>query len=601
MRFKISVVSIVLVCSALLSTGQKIKYKDLFPILNEKNYEEGGPQLIAYLAALKKDEANPNLQMGLMLEHQFLAYDIIDDSSKIYTSGDSAILFLEKAKTLITEKELKKNDEYYQAFFRRDLRTGEFGIKVSDVHLDIEKKVEVIGQRINDVKTINRSLSQIEAKYAQALEKFTTISTNHEDYNSFLLSVSSDEQTELTNIQTLASDANEKAKSIQKIAEKLGSAKYQQEIELKPIDDFRKDGLQSSDLLSGTISIWDYETWSREALSEIRGGVGLFKALITNYYKEIREKKSKLKRSQNADGLEMPDELAKTFDKYEQESTVKKLLQVETYEAKVMKNVDLQLNQDLMDSSKIGSQLEIYTSAMENVNVLYSLVNEITIEGLADAKKKYPEYIDSFFKTHGTASKYVEEMKDWSARNKEWITNSVEYWTERNKWGIIAKEGEAERKIALFMTDSLYGDFKILRVNQFTIPQVVVYGVDIKTKKGHVRSFGEDRIEQWAVEFDLPESDGLLYETDTIPSTESATSFYIYNGNMEENNLSAVCYTDSGTKEWAVNVTVSKKPVDFKFDDLTQELTILMYPEEQLPLDSDELGYIVIDRTGNVR
>ena len=601
MRFRISAATTIFICSVLFASGQKIKYKDLFPILNAKNYAEGGPQLITYLANLKKDEANPNLQMGLMLEHRFLAYDIIDDSSKIYSSGDSSILFLEKAKTLITEKELKKNDEYYQAFFRRDLRTGEFGIKVSDVHLDIEKKVEAINQRIEDVKTINRSLNQIDAKYSSAMEKLKKLTGAYEDFNSLLLAISSDEQKELTEIQSLASDAITQAEAIQKIAEKLGSDKYQQEVELMAIENFGEDGLSSNDLRSGSISIWDYETWARETLSEIRGGVGLFKTLITNYSKEIREKKSKIKRSQNADGLNVPEELITSFDKYDPESAVKKLLTMETYETRVMKNVDLQLNQDLMDSSKIGSQLKIYTEAMENVNVLYSTVNEITIEGLEDAKKKYPEYIDSFFQTHGTASKYVEEIKESSARNKEWITNSVEYWTERNKWGIIAKEGEAERKIALFMTDSLYGDFKILRVNKFSIPQAVVYGVDVTEQKGFVRSFGEDRIEQWALEFDLPESDGFLYETDTIPSTDGATSIYLYNGNVVENNLSAVCYTDTGTKEWAVNVTVSRKPVDFKFDDLTQELTILMYPEEQLPLDSDELGYIVIDRTGNVR
>ena len=144
-----------------LCTGlhaQKLKYKDLFPILDAKNYAEGGPKLFQYLAQLKKDEANPNLQMGLMLEHDFFKYDILDDSSKIYSSGDSAVLFLEKAKTLITEKELKKNDEYYQAFFRRDLRTGEFGIKVSDVHLDIEKKVEAINNYVSNVKSLHRYL-----------------------------------------------------------------------------------------------------------------------------------------------------------------------------------------------------------------------------------------------------------------------------------------------------------------------------------------------------------------------------------------------------------------------------------------------------------
>ena len=62
-----------------------------------------------------------------------------------------------------------------------------------------------------------------------------------------------------------------------------------------------------------------------------------------------------------------------------------------------------------------------------------------------------------------------------------------------------------------------------------------------------------------------------------------------------------VSYTTSGQLNWGTVVTISKEPVDFKFDDLTQELTILLYPEEQLPLDSDELGYVVIDRTGNAR
>ena len=192
-------------------------------------------------------------------------------------------------------------------------------------------------------------------------------------------------------------------------------------------------------------------------------------------------------------------------------------------------------------------------------------------------------------------------MKRWSSRNKEWITNSVDYWSERNKWGIIAKEGEPERKIALFLTDSLYSGFKVLRVNKFSIPQVVICGVDSLKQKGYLGSFGEDRVEQWAMEFDLPDSEGLIYEIDTIPATDGATSFYVYNENSEEDNLSAVSYTDAGTLEWAVTVTVAKKPVDFKFDDLTQELTILLYPEEELPLDSDDLGYIVIDRTGNVR
>ncbi len=587
-----------------LCTGlhaQKLKYKDLFPILDAKNYAEGGPKLFQYLAQLKKDEANPNLQMGLMLEHNFFKYDIVDDSSKIYSSGDSAVLFLEKAKTLITEKELKKNDEYYQAFFRRDLRTGEFGIKVSDVHLDIEKKVEAINNYVSNVKSLHSSLFRLEALQAQAQEKFKSVISNYADYNELLLAIGEKETAVLADIQSIGNSAVGESESIKDLAKTLKSDKYQGEIDLQEIQAYGKDGLSAYDFRTGSISLWDHESWARETLSEIRGGVGLFKTMISNYVEELRAKKAKLKKSENADNLRIPNDLLATFSKYETESTVEKLLLVETFEARVIKLVDLQLNRDLLDSSKIGSQLKIYSEAKANVDTMYSIVSTISTTGLADAKKKYPKYIKSFFSSYGTASKYVEDMKKWSARNKEWLTNSVEYWTEANRWGIIAKEGEEEIKVPLFMTDSIYSNFQILRINKFTIPQVVLYGVNNDSKKGYLGSFGEDRREQWAIEFTLPAADTLVLETDTIPSGNGTTSFYLFDENAAENNLSAISYTDSGTQEWAVNVTVSKKPVDFKFDELTQELTILLYPEEDLPLDSDELGYLVIDRNGNIR
>jgi len=56
-------------------------------------------------------------------------------------------LFYDKAFKGITEKELRKNDEYYEAYLRRDLRTGKFVIKLSDVQLDIDNKVHFLKEK----------------------------------------------------------------------------------------------------------------------------------------------------------------------------------------------------------------------------------------------------------------------------------------------------------------------------------------------------------------------------------------------------------------------------------------------------------------------
>ena len=130
---------------------------------------------------------------------------------------------------------------------------------------------------------------------------------------------------------------------------------------------------------------------------------------------------------------------------------------------------------------------------------------------------------------------------------------------------------------------------------------IVAYGASVNAKKGYVASVGTDRVAKWKLEFDLPGTEVVKYESDSLPTIAGSESFYIYNTSIQENNFVVVSYTPSGQLNWGTVVSLNKKPVDFKFDDLTQELTILLYPEEQLPLDSDELGYVVIDRTGNAR
>ncbi len=141
---------ILVIVSQLFSLGlnaQKMKYKDLYPSLAAKEYSSGIPRLKKYLEIEEnKSEANANLQMGLWLHNRFMKMDDTG-TNRFNEVRDSALFFLEKAMTLIDKKEVKKNDKYYQEFLRRDLRSGKFLVKVSDIHLDIENKVQEIKER----------------------------------------------------------------------------------------------------------------------------------------------------------------------------------------------------------------------------------------------------------------------------------------------------------------------------------------------------------------------------------------------------------------------------------------------------------------------
>ncbi len=600
---KIRSVAIVFILFSLNTVfAQKIKYKDLFPTLNAKNWEQGGPQLKAFLSDPKNSDApNANLQLGLMMEDKFLKLDAAADTVALINAGDSAVFYLERAKSLITEKEVKKNDEYYQSFFRRDLRTGDFGIKVSDVHLDIEKKVEVIENRIANARDLDKKVKLVEKSDRDVQEKYKQLTSQYREYNQLLLGA---DEAAIALLQEIKSDGSEVlrlANEVKDVAVSLKTDKYSGDLIVKEIKVFGTDGMTSADISTGTIELWDYENWAFETNSEINGSVGLLKSMVNNYSAAIREKKNQVKRSVDVEVDTLSQELITLFSKYDPESVVKSLLLVEASEVRIMKMIDLSINKELQDSSLVGAQLQIFEGSLAEAQEMNSTLQSILLEDLNTAKNYYPDYISSFFQTYGTASKYVTDMKTWANRQVNWMSNSVDYWKERNRWGIVALEGEAEQRIPLVVQDAPETEYYTIGVPITGNEEVIVYGANLSAKKGYVYGFDQGRYSKWNLEYDLPGDANFQLSADTIPAAKSSISFYVMNASVEENNLALVSFNQAGAINWSTVVTVPKTPVDFKFDDITQELTILLYPEEDLPLDNGELGYLVIDRTGNAR
>jgi len=137
-KYRITMLALSLTFLQLTIYAQRlIKYEDLFVLLNAKQYEQAEPFLKRYL---KQNEPNPNayLFMGAIYQDKLAN---INDESLAMNYTDSAILYYSKAISKLSISHLNSNIEYYQAYTRKDLRTGKFGIQFEDILYDINRRI----------------------------------------------------------------------------------------------------------------------------------------------------------------------------------------------------------------------------------------------------------------------------------------------------------------------------------------------------------------------------------------------------------------------------------------------------------------------------
>jgi hypothetical protein len=243
------------------SFAQKIKYKDLFVLLNAKQYDQAEPFLKKYL---KDNQDNPNafLFMGYMYEEKALMNDVLKEIEKQTTNTDSAVYFFDRAFKEIDERELRKNEEYYQAYSRRDLRTGKFGLKLSDVQFDLEKRIKTLKDRQQRIVLTNDKFKQLKLVYGHCEVLFKTIASRFKDQREFYLRSDESSMADLRKLGRKYDSCLISFTEFKLSMQSLGKTGYNQELDIQDINNFKHDGYAQPDFLADEIKIWDYKRWA---------------------------------------------------------------------------------------------------------------------------------------------------------------------------------------------------------------------------------------------------------------------------------------------------------------------------------------------------
>lgn len=400
--------------------GQKVKYKDIYALLSTKQFQQAEPFLKLYL---KETTDNPNayLFMGNIYQEKASNNDVLKETALALGNMDSAIFFYDKAYKTIDDKEVRKNKEYYQNYNRRDLRTGEFGIKLADIQFDIEKRIETLKDRSAKLKTTKEYYMLADSSYQRANGLFVSLQREYPALNRLYLRA--DEGT-LATLKSLSQSFDSCVQAFQQYKSAisgLGKTGYNQKLTQVEIKDFTIDGRSGADFLADEVKLWDYKKFADKALSVIKEEVLPMRKHLVAYDTEINKLMAKLKK----DSVSVRNDLTKLIDKLLFDQLTKFDPHPLPMVVFAVKTTDLAYrstvleHKPLRDSADLHLQVALINQELSLLKEIDSLSALLSTENLNEQMVNYADYVAGAYGSASGLQRYLDGEREYTLKERE--------------------------------------------------------------------------------------------------------------------------------------------------------------------------------------
>lgn len=323
----------VMICAT--SYGQrKLKYKDIYDKIGKEPAEHTVLKLNEFQSSTP-EFPNTYVQTGLIQwawlqdEDPFLHYQYVEQliyNTKLYISFGIS-------KIQADDKEVKKNSNYYT-------NLGVGGAK--------EVTQEAVLQKLNDimekvkeyeehVTTIIENFNLAIDKYNACTETFKQIVSHQNNYKNLLVTSSPELR---AGLKKLSQDFDSVMLCFGIFKNELANypiKDYNQQLDIKPINTYRLEGLTSSNFIQPQIPIWDYQGWVKEANYLLDGTINDIKTQSDETIKGMRTRVAALqKQKAETDSIltiAPPNKLVNLTEKYDYESLISASMKYEAAKA----------------------------------------------------------------------------------------------------------------------------------------------------------------------------------------------------------------------------------------------------------------------------
>jgi len=417
---KYSIVLLFVLTFAMTSvSAQKVKYKDIYALLANKQYEQAEPFLRKYL---KDNLDNPNayLFMGLIFQDKAARMDVLKQTDEGRQVMDSAIMNFSKALGMIDEKQVRKNKEYYEAYNRRDLRTGEFGVKLSDIQFDIQKRVESLRERADRMKMIKYYFVLSDSMYQKAQGVYRQIQEKFPSSNKMYLRADESTVRMLTSLQNKFDSSMKAFDNYLSSSSNMGKTGYNHQLTLQEITDFKGQGGEQANFFEEDLKLWDYKSFAESVRQTLQKELFPIRENLISYDIEI----NKLRERLNTDSVSVRNDLTKLVSKLIFDQLKKYDESPLPIDVFAMKVADLEYRSSLMehrrykDSLNVHLQLKLVNEELHYLNKLDSTSGRLANQDIDTEATDYEHFITNTYSNTLVLKSYISALKEYAEREK---------------------------------------------------------------------------------------------------------------------------------------------------------------------------------------
>ena len=437
------------------ASGQKIKYKELFVLLQAKDYDSAEPFLKRYLKA-NDDNPNAYLYMAIIYETKGLKQDILRQTDQYVMFLDSAVHFYALAGKGMTEKEVSRNDEYYQMDSRRDVRTGEFGVKLSDVVLRIETGMK-LSERGKAARRLKAQFVATERSYNHAAALFTTFQRNFSNQKQLYLQANDSVVSQLNRLASIMDSCHVHFSDYKATSKAMGRTGYNQDFNPQDIADFKRE-LTPADFYADDIKIHDFKRWALRATEIIEKEIKPLKDQLVARDMEINHLHQRLRKDSVSIRTELIALRAKGFPELVKIDPSPLPLQIF-----LMKEAELDFgsqvaeNRVLRDSASLATQIEGIHKEIRYARKLDSIASNLIERNLEDESANYQHFVKTAFGAPSYLKTLIRSTKELALREIIHREAAIKRKTDALRWIINGSDS-----IPLFIEVSDKSRFKPL-------------------------------------------------------------------------------------------------------------------------------------------